>query len=213
MANPSVHYIGANVGELRDHARCEALWAGIVRQHKDEYGDRTAYNHAVCNDHGRFFVGRGWGQDSAANGVDDDPEIENLDSRALLVMVGPDDEITDACVSAIRKWANEAVDDHGMDWPLRGHKTYVATSCPGDRLMAVIAEINANHDEPKPPKKKDDDPMLYVFNPHNKTEIWCLAGNTRRHVTPDEWKFAHDFGGINAAPISAAWFDSYPVAA
>lgn len=64
---------------------------------------------------------------------------------------------------------------------------------------------------PAPPKK-DDDPMLYVFNPHVPGEIWCFAGNSRRHVTPDEWAFA-TFVGQKAIKVSAAWFDSYPVAA
>ncbi len=64
---------------------------------------------------------------------------------------------------------------------------------------------------PTPPKK-DDDPMLYVFNPHVADEIWCLSGNTRRHITPDEWQFVQFVGG-KAIKVSAAWFDSYPVTA
>jgi hypothetical protein len=64
----------------------------------------------------------------------------------------------------------------------------------------------------QPPKKKDDDPMLYVFNPHAPSEIWCFAGNSRRHVTPDEWAFVQFVGG-KAIKVSKAWFDSYPVAA
>jgi hypothetical protein len=62
------------------------------------------------------------------------------------------------------------------------------------------------------PTKKDDDPMLYVFNPHASSEIWCFAGNSRRHVTPDEWAFVQFVGG-KAIKVSKAWFDSYPVAA
>lgn len=62
---------------------------------------------------------------------------------------------------------------------------------------------------PATPIKKDDDPMLYVFNPSAPTEIWCLAGNTRRHVSPDEWLFAA-FVGTKAIKVSAAWFNSYP---
>jgi hypothetical protein len=63
-----------------------------------------------------------------------------------------------------------------------------------------------------PPSKKDDDPMLYVFNPHDQAEIWCFAGNLRRHVTPDEWAFC-TYVGTKAVKVSAAWFDSYPEAA
>ena len=143
MANPSVHYIGSNVGTLNNHATCTGVWNGIVRQHQGNYRPSPAYNFGVCNDHGEFFVGRGWGMDSAANGVDDDPENENLGSRALLVLVGPDDEITNTCKKAISKWANEAVNDHGMSWPLRPHSNYVSTQCPGDNLRQVVYDINA----------------------------------------------------------------------
>lgn len=93
-------------------------------------------------------------------------------------------------------------------------ESFGQTDCPGDGFVAAIPAIcaAASGNSPKPPKKKDDDPMLYVFNPHTPTEIWCLAGNTRRHVTPDEWKFV-EFTGGKAVKISAAWFDSFPEAA
>lgn len=66
---------------------------------------------------------------------------------------------------------------------------------------------------PHPPSpKKDDDPMLYVFNPHVPEEIWCLSGNTRRHISPDEWHFVQFVGG-QAIKVTEAWFDSYPLAA
>ncbi len=62
---------------------------------------------------------------------------------------------------------------------------------------------------PKPPRK-DPDPMPYVFNPSVPTEIWCISGNTKRHVTPDEWAFC-SFVGTKAIKVSQAWFDSVPV--
>lgn len=143
MANPSLHYIGGNTGSLKHHEQCESVWYGIIRGHSGTYKPPPAYNFGVCNAHGIMFEGRGWGMDSAANGVDDDPEIENKDSRALLCLVGPDDEITDTCKRAIGRWAEDAVENHGMSWPLRPHSDYVSTSCPGDTLRTVIDEINA----------------------------------------------------------------------
>jgi len=77
---------------------------------------------------------------------------------------------------------------------------------PGDYAKAVLVGT------PAPTPEKDDEPMLYVFNPHNPTEIWCFAGNTRRHVSPDEWAFVQFVGGSAIRP-SVDWFDSYPVAA
>lgn len=143
MANPSLHYIGSNTGSLRDHTACTSVWNGIIRQHTGTYRPSPAYNFGVCNAHGLMFEGRGWGMDSAANGVDDDPEVENLGSRALLCLVGPDDHITDTCKRAIGRWAEDAVVNHGMSWPLRPHSNYVSTQCPGDNLREVIEEINA----------------------------------------------------------------------
>ena len=138
MSNPSIHYIGSNVGSMTDHARCVATWNGIVRQHQGEYRPSPAYNFGVCNTHGQFFVGRGWELDSAANGPG-----QNRGSRALLVMVGPDDIITPTCERVVGEWAREAVNNHGMQWPLRPHSSYVPTACPGDQLRAIINKINS----------------------------------------------------------------------
>ncbi len=140
MANPSVHYVGSNIGTLHNHEACERVWNGIVRQHTGEYRPPPAYNFGVCNDHGQFFVGRGWGMDSAANGPGG-----NQGSRALCVLVGPDDPISNVCAQAVNRWAHEAVEQHGLSWPLRPHSSYVATSCPGDRLREVISEINSGN--------------------------------------------------------------------
>jgi hypothetical protein len=54
--------------------------------------------------------------------------------------------------------------------------------------------------------------MLLVYNPHNTSEIWRITGNTRRHIGGDEYSFYHSFLGEGIVSISAAWFDSIPVA-
>ena len=61
MANPSLHYIGSNIGTLNGHARCTAVWQGIVRQHTGEYRPPPAYNFGVCNDHGSVLRRPGLG--------------------------------------------------------------------------------------------------------------------------------------------------------
>jgi hypothetical protein len=89
-------------------------------------------------------------------------------------------------------------------------------------LLTAHAFTAAGTPAPIPHVYPEDDDMLFVHSPHNPIEIWCLAGNTRRHITPDEWKMrtgpfggnpANNGGAFNALTITAEWFDSYPVAA
>jgi hypothetical protein len=143
VANPSVHYLGVEGSTTiwRDHSWCVAQWERIKSERSDEYGDDGAYSHSLCNSHGIRMEGRGWNRDSAANGYDDDPEQENLGSRALCVLVGTEDVITGVCKQGIAVWTEEAY-QHGLVPPLRPHSSYVATSCPGDHLRTVIEQIN-----------------------------------------------------------------------
>jgi len=152
VVNPSIHYLGVEGStSQQDHAQCIAQNARIMAERSDTYGDEGAYNFQLCNSHGIRFEGRGWGRDSAANGIGDYDGVDyNVGSRAMCVLVGTDDEITDAAIAGIRAFANEAVHDHGMQRPLRGHSEFVATSCPGDHLRSVIDVVNAHHDAPAP---------------------------------------------------------------
>jgi len=142
MANPSVHYLGV-VGTAgnADHARCAAQWERIKSERSNEYGPDGAYNFGACI-HGERFIGRGWDRDSAANGVQDGINY-NPGSRAICALVGTDDAITPELERAIADFATEAVEQHGLDWPLRPHSSYVATACPGDGLRDFIDRFNS----------------------------------------------------------------------
>ncbi len=50
-----------------------------------------------------------------------------------------------------------------------------------------------------------------VYNPHNPSEIWVTDGMFRRHITPTEYDVRTYFGAT-VVSISAAWFDSLPIA-
>lgn len=150
VVNPSLHYLGVEGATTRqNHEDCVAQNARIKAERSDEYGPDGAYNHQMCNSHGVRFDGRGWDRDGAANGGENGIWY-NAGSRSLCVLVGTDDVITDVCKAGIRAWANEAI-SRGMQWPLRGHSEFVATSCPGDHLRVVVQEVNAN------PAQGDDD--------------------------------------------------------
>ena len=137
----------------------------------------------------------------------------------------PDDPPTDAQIAMMAKLAlwlgvppfaitarGQAGIGYHTQFPGPCGEAWGQTACPGQGFIASIPKIVAAMQGAPAQPKKDDDPMLYVFNPHAPSEIWCLAGNTRRHVTPDEWGFAQ-FVGQKAIKVSAAWFDGYPVAA
>jgi hypothetical protein len=55
-------------------------------------------------------------------------------------------------------------------------------------------------------------PTPYLtHNPHVPAEIWLVDLNTRRHIGGDEYNW-WNFIGCGVLSISAAWFDSIPVA-
>jgi hypothetical protein len=54
--------------------------------------------------------------------------------------------------------------------------------------------------------------QLLVANPHNTAECWRITGNTRRHIQIDEYNFYHVFLNEPIVSVTAAWFDSIPIA-
>ncbi len=221
VVNPSIHYLGVEgATTLQDHDACVAQNARIMAERSDIYGDQGAYNFQMCNSHGIRFEGRGWGRDSAANGIGDYNGVNyNVGSRAMCVLVGTDDEITDVCEAGIRAFANEAVAEHGMQWPLRGHSEFVATSCPGDHLRVVVADVNNHHDKPAPaPTPPLEAPDMYVISdPKNPADKYLCGVEGKRHIkTTGEYNFVigpKPFGGgaTNVPHVDQAWFDSLPL--
>ena len=59
-----------------------------------------------------------------------------------------------------------------------------------------------------------EDLMEFTKNPYAKDEVWCLAANTRRHVSPAEWKRAqtpyYPGGPYHLLDLTAEEFDTYP---
>jgi hypothetical protein len=141
--NPSLHYIdGGHCAPTGGHENCERFWAGIKAQHSATYGDESAYNFAICNAHGIRMEGRGWDRSSAANGQENGVDY-NPGSRALVMLVCGDDDLTPQLKAGVNAFAHEAVEQHGMEWPLKAHSDFVATTCCGDHGRALVAEVNA----------------------------------------------------------------------
>ena len=83
-------------------------------------------------------------------------------------------------------------------------------------LISVDAWNLANGGGPAPspaPTLNLEDLMEFTKNPHAKTEVWCLAGNTRRHVSEAEWNRAQTVyypgGPYHLLDLPAEEFDTY----
>lgn len=50
----------------------------------------------------------------------------------------------------------------------------------------------------------------FVYHPNGSGEVWCIEGNTRRHVFGDELGVWLLFGGT-VGSMPSGWFNSYPV--
>lgn len=129
-----VHYSAADADEQHDHANCAARVRAIQNFHMDSRGwCDIAYNFLFCK-HGFVFEGRGWSRKSGATGD------ANAFSIAICFLgddtVGRDD-VTFEGRKALAEWIMEAKRRFGND-PVKGHRDYMSTSCPGNELMEWI---------------------------------------------------------------------------
>ena len=129
------HYTAANADEQADHKNCAQRVRGIqvFHQHSRGWND-IAYNYLVCK-HGYIFEGRGIENKSAATGA--------ANSHTLAVcFLGDDtagrDDVTvagrQACVE-ITRWI---VQRRPSVRYYKGHRDFMATSCPGDELYQYV---------------------------------------------------------------------------
>jgi hypothetical protein len=129
------HYTAAGSDEQADHKNCAGRVRGVQAFHQNVRGwNDIAYNFLTCK-HGYIFEGRGIENKSAATGA------ENSHTLAVCFLgddtVGRDD-VTVAGRQAlveITRWIRQrrpAVTGY------KGHRDYMATSCPGNELYSYI---------------------------------------------------------------------------
>jgi len=136
----AVHYTGMNADEQRLHRTCAARVRAIQRYHMEEKGWLDiAYNHLFCR-HGFVFVGRGFGARSAANGT-----AESNDQYFAVCFLGDDSvgraDVTPEAQRALRQLIREYRRRYPAAQEVRPHSDFVATSCPGDELRALISAL------------------------------------------------------------------------
>lgn len=134
-----VHYTASNADEQANHANCAARVRGVQNYHMDtqEWSD-IAYNWLFCK-HGYIFKGRGWGVRSAATG------IANSFTQAACFL-GDDTknraDLTPEAKAALREIHRFMAQRVDRLKPVRGHRDFMSTSCPGDELYAYLKTLN-----------------------------------------------------------------------
>lgn len=143
-----IHYDGSNQGLAgRPHTSCIAYWkttrafhVGSARGWLD-----IGYSFGACP-HGSVFEGRGLDREQAAQ------PGGNRDWYSVTLMSGPAEDPTPAQVDAVRQlriWLMSK----GVSGAVRGHRDFISTSCPGDRLYGLIKSGVFS----EAPEQEDDD--------------------------------------------------------
>ncbi len=146
-----IHYDGAKTpkGVAKwDHEACLAYWHWCRRFHMQTNGwVDVGYSWACCP-HGTVLEGRGWGQEQAAQ------PGGNTTWTSVTLMLGDGEDPTPAQIEGVRElraWLR----GKGLGTAVKGHRDFVSTSCPGDRLYRMLADFKKDP-TPAAPEKKED---------------------------------------------------------
>lgn len=128
------HYSAANADEQSDHANCASRVRSIQNYHMDTQGwNDIAYNFLTCK-HGYVFEGRGFWRSGATG---------NDNSHTVAVCFLGDDTVNKDDLGVKGRQALADAFRHielriGKKlW--RGHRDFMATSCPGNEIYKLIA--------------------------------------------------------------------------
>jgi hypothetical protein len=102
-------------------------------------------------------------------------------SHAIFLPLGGDQGPTDAQVATARALVADHNRMFGVGF-LKGHREAPnSTSCPGDAVMARIADFNPLNAPPEPEPEEDDDmaKQAMIRDPREPNTIWHVFGNTR----------------------------------
>lgn len=139
-ANPRsglvIHYDSSDQ-RLADkpHSACVDYWRRTRDFHINGNGwVDLGYSFGCCS-HGYVFEGRGLFKAQAAQ------PGGNTTYYSCTLMTGPTDEITPAqieAVRALRAWLMEP--ESSIAGTVKGHRDFIATSCPGDKAYALVKD-------------------------------------------------------------------------
>ncbi|WP_156722292.1 peptidoglycan recognition protein family protein [Streptomyces apocyni] len=149
----AVHHTGDVRFAASSHSRCASQVRGIQNHHMDANGwDDIAYTYLVCV-HGYVFEGRGVGVRTAANGTND----SNYRYYAVCGLVGGTsasyDTITDQLIDGFRTAIARLRSVGNAAAAITGHKSFLATECPGvlGRHMSAMEPGSGDGGDPTDP--------------------------------------------------------------
>lgn len=129
-----VHYDSTDLGLAdKPHSACIAYWNNTRKFHMEpprEWAD-VGYSFFACP-HDYILEGRGIDRQQAAQ------PGGNASHYSVTVATGPDEDIPEAQVNAVRRlrwWLMENHSNHGR---VLGHRDFIATSCPGSKAYELV---------------------------------------------------------------------------
>ena len=138
-ANPrngiAVHYDGADQGLAgKDHGACRTYWKNtrIFHMGPSRGWADIGYSWAACP-HGVVMEGRGLDRVQAAQ------PGGNSTWYSCTLMSGPSETPTAAQINAVRQLRAWLM-GKGVAGAVRGHRDFISTSCPGDRLYKMVRD-------------------------------------------------------------------------
>lgn len=152
-ANPHqglvIHYDGSNQGLAgKAHSACVTYWKNTRRFHMGSsrgWSD-IGYSFGACP-HGEVFEGRGLDRVQAAQ------PGGNSTWYSCTLMAGPDETPTVAQIDAVRQLRAWLM-SRGVGPAVKGHRDFLSTSCPGDRLYRMVRDGTFSR-----PLAGDDNPV------------------------------------------------------
>ena len=137
-ANPTrglvIHYNGPATN-LTNFDQCVTYWQDIRNGHVNgqEWAD-IGYSFGVSVD-GQIFEGRGLNRYQAAQGT----TPGNSQWYSVSLMIGGDEQPTPAQIEGVKRLRAWLM-GRGMAAEVRGHRDFVASSCPGEPLYALVQD-------------------------------------------------------------------------
>jgi len=150
-----IHYDGSNQGLARKaHSSCVAYWKSTRSFHMGPargWAD-IGYSYGACP-HGYVMEGRGLDRIQAAQPGGNDTWY------SVTLMSGPGEDPTPAQIDAVRQLRAWLM-GKGVAGAVRGHRDFISTSCPGDRLYRLVKDGAFA----KAPSEEDDVSAEDVWN-------------------------------------------------
>ena len=141
-----VHYSGTLSDYRPNHAECDDVVRSFQRFHMapgglgvPQGGCDIAYNHLICP-HGHTFVGRGFRNQSGANGTSD----SNRKYHSVCMLGGDKvgrKDITPEAQESLRHYRQRFVTLFPHARRVAWHSLFASSGCPGDELRAMIRRM------------------------------------------------------------------------